>query len=396
MTFIESATDEGRYNKLPYGRVLLPVKVLDAVRDQLHKESMARIKAEEEEFFGKAKDAEKAKEEEAKVQEPAPNPAKAKKTPSKRLIQAFNLKQLEAEYERWKKGTGERKGIRLPFLEAAKANNGLREVPVFSRRLKRLAALREDFPNFVKVIDYLERELTLMSVMPASDFRVSPIVLDGVPGIGKTAFSMRLAEALDLEIDKTNAAGLQSGASILGGSAFYYNTEPSPLFHRLAKGKRATFVFLLDELDKVGGDERFPIVPALLTLLEPETARQLKCENTGIEHDLSKLIVIATSNDKSLIPSPLKSRLRMFDILPPTVEQRKAIVMRMHGDMQKKSRRAIALDHDALEQMAESDCDLRELGRVIRQGFADAVFEGVRVSRPVLLVPQKKRGPGFI
>ena len=408
MTMISVAEDVNKFRKLPYGRVLMPVDLLEEMGEKFTREHQERIRAEDEAFLEAEAKAKAAKEAEDKMNKDLPSdedavkasPTQAKKTrkvAASRLVQAFNRQQLDREHERWKKGTGEKKGLKFPFLEAAKVNDGRREVPVFGKKLKpKLESLRENFPNFVPAIDHLERELLLMSLMPASDFHISPILLDGVPGIGKTAFSMRLAEALGLEIDKTNASGLQSGAAILGGSSFYHSTEPSPLFYRLAKGRYATFVLLLDELDKVGGDERFPIVPALLSLLEPETARQIKCENTGIEHDLSKVIVIATSNEKDLVPAPLRSRLTVFDILPPTIEQRKMIALKMHAAMKKKARRAIELDHEALDQMARSDCDLREMTRAIRRGFGDAVVDGVRASRPVVLSPSKKRSPGFV
>ena len=332
----------------------------------------------------------------------APAP-KAKKQKRARLnpgtIQAFDIERTQAEYARWKKNEKSDQGrAKLPHLEDACRLNGEREIPDFGKLLQKpiFKQIRLDFPNMVEAIDQINEELVLSAAGRPEDFRFAPILLNGEPGIGKTALAMQVADLLGLKMEQLNASGLQTGAQIVGTASHWAEASPSMLFKMLAAQDKAVFVLLIDEIDKVSSDGRFPVLPALLSLLEPQSSRQLKCAATGIEHDLSRLIVMATSNEKKRIDPALLSRFEVIDVLPPTREQRVVIAERIHAEIAKQTRKQIRLDPDSLEKLARSNCDLRELSRAIRKGFSAALIKGEKSSDPASKLNSSKRTIGFI
>ena len=331
---------------------------------------------------------------------PAPAPkAKRRERFDQRMIQAFDSERVEAEYEHRKKNEkSEQSRSKLAFLEDARRLGGKREIPDFGKLLQKplFKQIRADFPNMAEAISQINEELVLSAAGQPEDFRFSPILLNGVPGIGKTALAMKIADILGVKMEQMNASGLQTGAQIVGSSSHWHESAPSVLFKTLASQDKAVFVLLLDEIDKVTNDTRVSVLPALLNLLEPESAKRLKCAATGVEHDLSRLIVIGTSNRKEDIDPALLSRFEVVDVLPPDPAQRKDIAERIHADLEKKMRKKVALDPAALDALSESDCDLRELSRAIRKGFSAALVRGDKASRPALKLDAKKRTIGFI
>ena len=330
---------------------------------------------------------------------PAPTPApKAKRRFDHRMIQSFDIERVQAEYEHRKKNEkSDQSRSKLAFLEDARRLNGKREIPDFGKLLQKplFRQAKLDFPNMAEAIDQISEELVLSAAGRPEDFRFSPILLNGVPGIGKTALAMQVADILGVKMEQLNASGLQTGAQIVGTASHWHESSPSVLFRTLAAQDKAVFVLLLDEIDKVTSDTRLSVLPALLSLLEPQSAKQLKCAATGVEHDLSRLIIIATSNRKEDIDPALLSRFEVVDVLPPDTAQRKGIAERIHAELENKTRKKITLDPVALSALTALDCDLRSLSRAVRKGFSAALVKGDTVSRPAVK-QEAKRTIGFV
>jgi len=191
-----------------------------------------------------------------------------------------------------------------------------------------LRTLKIGMPNFAEVIDMLVAELALALSGPTEDFRVSAICMNGVPGIGKTRFAREVSCVLDVGFEAVSM-GASAGFELAGVPAGYGNSSAGRIWRLLADGDSACPVVLLDEVDKMGRDERYPNLPTVLDLLEVDSARSFRDEALEARFDTSKIIVLLTANDVDAIPAPLQSRVRMIEIDLPTQEQRREIAGRI-------------------------------------------------------------------
>lgn len=70
---------------------------------------------------------------------------------------------------------------------------------------------------------------------------------------------------------KWSAGSAQASFQLMGGDSAWHHARPGMIVEMLANGKSATPVLILDEVDKIGSDGRYPVTPVLLDLLEPGT-----------------------------------------------------------------------------------------------------------------------------
>jgi len=270
-------------------------------------------------------------------------------------------------------------------LTAMAGGRGVRALPDLMKAIPRVDALKVGFPNFARAIDTLIDEMILNQRSHPEQFRIRPVLLDGAPGIGKTAFALALAEAMGIGFEKISAGGMQHAAALTGTARHWANTSSGAVFKLLAYGKYATAVLIVDEVDKLSSDDRYSILPALLDLLEPASARQYKDESLQVTFDASRLIVLLTSNDTSNMAPPLLSRVDTHRIVRPTKQDRFDIGIREFKSLRKgleKSSR-MRIDESALMELASLDIDLRALLSAVRKSVATALRSRKQVAVPV-------------
>lgn len=341
----------------------------------------------------------KSKETQAKIiadtaRECAAAARKARRRP--RSAQIFTAEQIMVA-ENALSALAEDRSERLkPLLAHIKRDDGYRRVPSLRGVDRKLRLLRERFANMSAAIDRLAAELALASAMPPNDFRMTPLLLLGEPGLGKTFFAQSLAQALGVDFDVVSAGGAQGGFVLAGTASHWSNTAPGGIAKLLARSLVASPVLVIDEVDKIAGDDRYPLLPALLDLLEPGTARMFKDESLDIRMDASKLIVLLTANYIDLVPGPLLSRVEVLQVPRPDVAQRLRIVEGELAVLRKRTRRKIELAAGAAQALAErEDLDLRKTTRIVRDAFARAMLRSELVATPDIPAAKVMISMGF-
>ena len=267
------------------------------------------------------------------------------------------------------------------ILEQARADHGERTLPDAQQASKNLETKILDFENLRKPIERLQLDLVLAAAMRAQEFRISPILLLGAPGIGKTYLASQLADALGVPMEKISAGGSQGGFQLTGSHGAWMGAKPGMIAAMLAKSTSAAPVLVIDEVDKIQ-DGRYPFLPVLLDLLDAGTAKHFRDEYFEMEFDASRIIVVLTANDIDKVPPPLLSRVEDFTILAPQPAQRLRIIEQTMDHLCEKTGQQIGLGLGVAERLAERmTIDLRQLNSLIRAAFATALQTGDKVAR---------------
>lgn len=187
-------------------------------------------------------------------------------------------------------------------------------------------------PNFSAVIDDLRKFLAL-AVSGNEAVQFTPMLLLGEPGLGKTYFAKRLAQALGTGFQFVPMSSLTAGWVLTGASAQWQNARPGKVAQTLIDGDYANPVVVLDEVDKAGGDHRYDPMGALYTLLERDTASHFKDEFIDVDMDASHILWVATANDESVIPEPILNRMNVYAIERPDADGSRRIALAVYREI---------------------------------------------------------------
>ena len=240
-----------------------------------------------------------------------------------------------------------------------------------------MTTLYEDLPNFTAVLDDVKRHVAL-SQDSRDGLEVTPMLLLGAPGIGKTHFARKLAELLGTGMNLVPMSSMTAGWLLSGSSSQWKGSRPGKVFEALVDGQYANPVMVVDEIDKASSDAQYDPLGALYSLLEHDTAHTFVDEFAEVALDASQVIWITTANDARGIPDPILNRMNVFEVQPPTREQARAIARKLYLGIRQDhdwGQRFVPEPNDELlDQLAE--VAPREMRRALMTGFGNARLAG--------------------
>ncbi|WP_425257573.1 AAA family ATPase [Rubrivivax sp. RP6-9] len=259
--------------------------------------------------------------------------------------------------------------------------------------------LYDELPNFSEVLDDLKRQLALCQDSRDA-LEITPMLLLGPPGIGKTHFAREVAELLGTGLGFISMSSLTAGWVLSGASSQWKGARPGKVFETLVDGQYANPVMVVDEIDKARGEHAYDPLGALYSLLEHDTAGAFTDEFAEVPIDASQVIWVATANDERSIPEPILNRMNVFEVRSPDFDAARCIALRLYQQLRSKHDWGRRFDEAPGDAVLDRFATMapREMRRAWMTAFGNARLAG-RGSIELADLPEAhgKRGPiGFM
>jgi len=233
--------------------------------------------------------------------------------------------------------------------------------------------LYDDLPNFHAVLDDVRRQLALCEDSRDA-LEITPLLLLGPPGVGKTHFARELAQLLGTGMGFVSMSSLTAGWLLSGASSQWKGARPGKVFETLVDGPYANPVMVVDEIDKAGGEHAYDPLGALYSLLEHDTAAHFTDEFAEVPVDASQVIWVATANDGRAIPEPILNRMNVYEVQAPDREAARHIAARLYHAIRTAHDWGNRFEPEPRDEVLErmSEMAPREMRRAWMTGFGNA------------------------
>src|SRR5262249_7321572 len=233
--------------------------------------------------------------------------------------------------------------------------------------------LYDELPNFTDVLDGVKRQLALCQDSRDA-LEITPTLLLGPPGVGKTHFARQLSALLGTGMGFVSMSSMTAGWVLSGASSQWKGARPGKVFETLVDGQYANPVMVVDEIDKARGEHAYDPLGALYSLLEHDTAMAFTDEFAEVAIDASQVIWVATANDERAIPEPILNRMNVYTVEAPDADAARSIALRMYRSLRAEHDWGRRFDEDPAEGVLDRMSALapREMRRAWMAAFGNA------------------------
>ena len=142
------------------------------------------------------------------------------------------------------------------------------------------------------------------------------ILLQGPPGVGKTAVGQAIAELLGRPLFYLDMGSVIDSEGLCGSSPIYANSQAGLIFSRIAQENTPNLTCIINEMDKafdsVSTKKSSSCGAVLLSLLDKDNG--FLDASVGVPIKLENMFFIATANSLDVIPKPLLDRFLVIEM----------------------------------------------------------------------------------
>ncbi|MBI3874048.1 MAG: endopeptidase La [Arcobacter sp.] len=181
------------------------------------------------------------------------------------------------------------------------------------------AKLNSDHYSLQKAKDRIAEYFAVKEYLMAKNIKESSnnstvLCFVGPPGVGKTSLANSIASALKRPLARLALGGLEDVNELRGHRRTYLGAMPGRIISALVTAAKMNPVIVLDEIDKLGQNHRGDPTSVMLEILDPEQNSKFRDHYVNFDIDLSACIFVATANNISKIPAPLRDRMEFIEI----------------------------------------------------------------------------------
>ena len=248
-----------------------------------------------------------------------------------------------------------------------------------------------------RILEYLAVRALKMRKDPEGALRGPLLCFAGPPGVGKTSLGRSIARSMGREFVRISLGGVRDEAEIRGHRRTYIGALPGRIIQSLKKAGTNNPVFMLDEIDKLGGDFRGDPSSALLEVLDPEQNNTFADHYLEVDFDLSKVMFISTANYRDPIPPALRDRMEIIEF-SGYIEDEKVQIAKQHlipKQMKENAltKKDVALDETGIKELINSytrEAGVRNLEREIANVFRKVARDKIEKNTKKIKVNKKK------